>query len=124
MKIIIDMNLSPQWVHVFKSENYEAIHWSAIGDPRAADSEILLWAKKNNCIIFTHDLDFGAILAASNAEGPSVLQIRTADVSIHALKQTVLFLLSNYRGQLEEGALIIVDKNKSRIRMLPLNRSL
>jgi len=31
MKILIDMNLSPEWVQEFKLHNIEAVHWSAIG---------------------------------------------------------------------------------------------
>ncbi len=38
------------------------------------------WAKTNSHIVFTHDLDFGAILAATNAIAPSVIQVRTQDV--------------------------------------------
>ncbi len=33
MKILIDMNLSPQWVDVFTTAKIESIHWSNIGDP-------------------------------------------------------------------------------------------
>jgi len=31
MKIVIDMNLSPQWVEVLKTAGYESVHWSDIG---------------------------------------------------------------------------------------------
>jgi len=37
MKLLIDMNLSPGWVEVFKQQGLEALHWSAVGDPRAPD---------------------------------------------------------------------------------------
>lgn len=64
MKILIDMNLPPSWVQVFRQENWEAYHWSAVGSPTAPDSEILEWATDNGCVVFTHDLDFGALLAS------------------------------------------------------------
>jgi Domain of unknown function (DUF5615) len=35
------------------------------------------WARRNSYLIITHDLDFGAILTATNAQYPSVLQVRT-----------------------------------------------
>ena len=62
MKLLIDMNLSPEWVPVLKERGWDAIHWSSIGDPGAPDREIMTWAKANGHIVFTHDLDFGAIL--------------------------------------------------------------
>jgi len=57
------------------------VHWSSVGDPRAADSVLMAWASANGCVVFTHDLDFGALLAASTDDGPSVIQMRTNDVT-------------------------------------------
>lgn len=67
MKIVIDMNLSPQWIDVLMKDGHESVHWSEIGSPSASDREILLWAQSNNFVVFTHDLDFSAILAATSA---------------------------------------------------------
>lgn len=61
MKILVDMNLSPSWVQVLERNGYSAIHWSTVGDEGAPDSVILDWAYENGYIVFTHDLDFGAI---------------------------------------------------------------
>lgn len=41
MKILIDMNLSPEWRETFGVHGFEAKHWSEIGDPKAKDREIL-----------------------------------------------------------------------------------
>ena len=48
MKILIDMNLSPDWVAAFATENIESVHWSAIGNPRAEDTEIMDYARTND----------------------------------------------------------------------------
>ncbi len=72
--ILIDMNLSPQWVRWFEHRGWPALHWSAAGDPRATDREILAWARENQRILLTHDLDFNAVLASSSADSPSVIQ--------------------------------------------------
>jgi predicted nuclease of predicted toxin-antitoxin system len=55
------------------------VHWASVGPPSAADSRILAYAEANAYVIFTHDLDFGALLAALKTRGPSVLQVRTQD---------------------------------------------
>ena len=122
MKILIDMNLSPAWVSVLEEAGHTASHWSAIGSMNAPDREILSWAKMNGYVLFTHDLDFGAILAATEAEGPSVLQIRAQDISPDHAKGLLLNILNKYGKNLIEGALISIDEEKSRIRLLPLNR--
>ena len=114
------MNLSPAWVPIFIQEGWQAVHWRDIGAPNASDHDILNWARKNEYIVFTHDLDFGAILAASDADCPSVVQVRTQDVTPDHIKQPIIRLLTEYRDFVLEGALIIFDENKSRVRILPL----
>jgi predicted nuclease of predicted toxin-antitoxin system len=47
---------------------------------RAPDDIIVSWARENGYIVFTHDLDFGVLLAWTRAESPSVIQVRTQDV--------------------------------------------
>lgn len=76
MKLLVDMNLSPRWVQFLQDSGFEAVHWRDIGEVTAVDSEILRAAKQEGMIVLTHDLDFGAILAASGEDGPSVIQIR------------------------------------------------
>ena len=62
LKILIDMNLSPEWCEVFQRAGWEATHWSAIGEPTADDKQIMALAQANGYVVFTHDLDFSAIL--------------------------------------------------------------
>ncbi len=47
MKILVDMNLSPDWVEVFAHYGLNAVHWSTIGDPRAEDPTLMQWARDN-----------------------------------------------------------------------------
>lgn len=120
MRLLIDMNLSPMWVSVFEAGGWPALHWSDVGDPRAADKEIMVWARTNHYVVFTHDLDFGIILAATRSLGPSVIQVRTQDVMPKQLGEMMVGVLRQYESQLEEGALITIDERKSRIRVLPI----
>ena len=71
-------------------------------------------------VVFTHDLDFGAILAATKTKSPSVLQIRTEEVSPYLLGHLVVSVLGQFEETLREGALISVDQEKSRVRVLPI----
>ncbi len=120
MKILIDMNLSPAWVDIFQKNNIEAVHWSTIGNPSALDSELLSWAKENQHIVFTHDLDFGAILASTNVKAPSVIQVRTQNLAPNNLQKLVLKTIQDHNAVLNQGALLVIDEKRSRIRILPL----
>jgi predicted nuclease of predicted toxin-antitoxin system len=81
MKVLVDMNLPPRWVETLRAAGFDAVHCSNTGRFDASDAEILGWAASNVHVVFTHDLDFGAILAATRGRAPSVLQLRTEDVT-------------------------------------------
>ena len=122
MKILLDMNLSPLWVPVLVQAGFEAVHWSTVGRQNAPDSELMLWAKQNEYVVFTHDLDFGDILAATNAEAPSVIQVRTQNLHPDCLGASVIRMLNQFREQLLSGVLIVIDEQKTRARILPIRR--
>lgn len=119
MRLLIDMNLSPDWVAVFEQQGWEVLHWSTVGDPSAMDSAIMEWARANGYVVFTHDLDFGTLLATTRAQGPSVIQVRTQDIMPQSLGDRLVQILRQYESALEKGALITVDETKSRVRILP-----
>ena len=123
MKILIDMNLSPDWRPVLRHEGWEAVHWSEVGDPRAKDEAIMAWARERSYVVFTHDLDFGALLAATQATGPSVIQVRAQDVLPAHLGQMVVKAIKDYSVQLLSGAIVTVEEARGRVRLLPLTRS-
>jgi len=122
MKILVDMNLSPAWCQALAAYGHIVTHWSAVGKPTATDREIMQWARDNEYLVFTHDLDFGAILAATQAAGPSVIQIRTQDPTPQRMEQVLARSLSQFEPALVVGAIIVVDESQTRVRILPLRR--
>ncbi len=120
MKILVDMNLSPEWVAALNAKGIEAIHWASVGDARVEDSVIMQYARVNGFIVFTHDLDFGTLLALTHATGPSVIQVRTQDIMPSALAGRLVSILKQQQSALENGALITVDEAKARVRVLPI----
>ncbi len=120
MKLLLDMNLSPDWLPLLREHGYEAVHWSAVGDGRAPDTDIMGWARERGYVVFTHDLDFGILLSHTKARGPSVIQVRAQDVRPSHLGSLVLNALRAHGGTLEDGALITVSEAKSRVRILPI----
>jgi predicted nuclease of predicted toxin-antitoxin system len=113
VQLVVDMNLSVEWIAELATHGWRAVHWSTIGDPRA-------WALVNNHVVFTHDLDFGTTLALTHAKGPSVLQVRGQAVLPEDIGAVVVSALQQHEGALAAGALVVVDLRKSRVRVLPL----
>lgn len=119
-KILVDMNLSPDWVSVLAGAGWSAVHWSTVGDPRASDQTIMKWAVANAHIVLTHDLDFGTALALTHDSGPSVLQVRGQDVLPDHMGRVVIAALRQHEADLASGALVVVDERRSRVRVLPM----
>lgn len=120
MKLLLDMNLSPRWVTVLTDAGQAAQHWSRVGAATAADVEIMAYAASHDFVLLTHDLDFGAILAASGGRKPSVIQLRSDDISPEAGAHLLLAALEQCGPDLEAGALLTVDIGRTRLTLLPL----
>ena len=120
MRIVIDMNLSPEWVPFLHAHGFETVHWSAVGAPNAPDTEIMQWARDNACVVFTHDLDFGILLAHTNDSRPGVIQARVQDVSPDALGPVVVAALRQHGAPLVQGAILTINATRTRIRILPI----
>jgi predicted nuclease of predicted toxin-antitoxin system len=120
IKVLVDVNLSPAWTKMLATKGIEAVHWTALGDPRAPDEELLRYAREHGYVVFTHDLDFGALLALTRARGPSVIQVRAQDVSPDAIGDLVARVLAEHAAALESGALLTVEPYAARVRVLPI----
>lgn len=123
MKLVVDMNLSPRWVRLLADAGFAAVHWSSVGAKDALDAEIMAYALVNGCVVLTHDLDFGAILAAGDDEKPSVVQLRADDVDPSVIGRQVIAALRQMNAELQQGALVTVDPVRTRLRVLPLRPS-
>jgi predicted nuclease of predicted toxin-antitoxin system len=120
VKLLIDMNLSPLWSEVLESAGFAAVHWSSVGDVRATDEELFRWARANNAVVFTHDLDFSRMLALTGEDGPSVVQLRTHDLLPRTVGDLVLSALRQHEELLSRGALVVIDADSARTRILPI----
>jgi len=120
LRIVVDMNLSVEWIPLLEQAGWKAVHWSTVGDPQADDAVIMTWAADHKHAVFTHDLDFGTMLALTHAGKPSVIQVRAQRVLPEHIGSMVLASLRQYERELSTGALVVVEPSKSRVRVLPL----
>jgi predicted nuclease of predicted toxin-antitoxin system len=122
MKLLLDMNLSPRWASFLRELGWDSIHWSSVGRANASDAEIMQYAAEKKLILLTHDLDFGAILAVTHGSKPSVVQIRSEDVSPEGIGERIAAALRVAQSDLETGALLTIEPDRTRLRLLPLQR--
>ena len=98
---------------------HEAVHWSTVGKADATDSEIMVFAAANDYIVLTNDLDFAAVLASTHQKKPSVVQIRAEDVDPNIIGTHIVAALQRAQKELEAGALITIEADRTRLRVLP-----
>ena len=120
LEILVDMNLSPDWVPLLEQAGFAARHWSRIGAPTATDESIMRWAAAHGYLVFTHDLDFGTVLALTHTSRPSVFQIRTIGITPARIGPLVVAALRQHEQELTAGAIVVVDEQRRRVRILPL----
>jgi len=122
VRILLDVNMSPLWCDYLRAAGHDAVHWSALGDVRADDTEIVAYARAHGFVIFTRDLDFGVLLTASGDARPSIIQFRGAGQLPAKIGPRVLHILQQAAPDLLTGAFISMDLNKTRLRIMPLSR--
>lgn len=120
MKLLVDMNLSPEFCPAISKDGLVAIHWSAVGRSTAPDTEIMQYARDHGYVVISHDLDFSAILAATHAQGPSVVQVRTQDVLSTAFVQLLQAAIKQFAVELETGAILVIDADRAKAKILPI----
>ena len=120
MNLLLDMNLSPVLARLLSSHGHDVVHWSEVGDYRATDVTILAWASEEGRVLVTHDLDFGAVLADTEAVGPSVIQIRVQDLLAPEAAETIVNAVEVASPAILRGAIVTIHEDRSRIRILPL----
>lgn len=123
MKILLDMNLSPDWREPLKAAGHETVHWSEVGSHEAPDEVLIKWCRENNHVLLTQDLDFGYLLFLAGETGPSVIQLRCGDVSPTAIASTLTEVLELESVNIGRGVLLTIYPDRHRIAVLPLRRS-
>ena len=123
MMFLVDMDLAPRWVEFLVAAGHTAVHWSTVGAANAPDHIIMAHARDHDECLLTHDLDFGTILALTNWDRPSVVQIRAEDTSPETIGPTVLRAVALSMPDIVAGALLTIEPERMRLRVLPLRKT-
>lgn len=120
MNIIIDENLPPVWCEYLKQRGHHAVHWKDIGSLGDPDEVIFDTAQANGSVILTQNLDFTRMIALRGTKLPSLIQLRVDCPIPSKVGHSVIQILKTYETPLKQGALLSLENNQHRIRLLPL----
>ena len=120
MKVLLDMNIPLKYAALLEKRGIEPLRWTDVGAPDAADTEIMAYARNNHFIVLTFDLDFSTILSVTHELKPSIAQIRASVLRAERAADLISTALLRYAAELEKGAVLSIDLQKARLRLLPL----
>ncbi len=119
-RFLVDMNLSPKIVIDLRQEGWDILRVSQVLPMDAEDSEILKFARQQNRVIITQDLDFSSLLALGGYEKPSLITFRLSVPDPEIITQKLLELLPDIEEALLEGCAVVIDDRRVRVRRLPI----
>lgn len=122
MKWLVDNALSTDVSVSLCAAGHNAVHVRDFGLAAAEDQFIFDRAAQEDRVILSADTDFGTLLARRHASKPSVVLFRGATPR-RATNQTALLLanLPSFEEDLRDGAIVVIEPGRLRIRTLPID---
>jgi predicted nuclease of predicted toxin-antitoxin system len=123
MRFLADMGVDIRVVRWLRENGHDAKHLRDEGLHRIPNGEIFVKAISENRVIVTFDLDFGEIVALSQGEKASVILFRLHNTRTPHLIKRLATVLADATEALEQGAVVVVEESRHRIRYHPLGRT-
>jgi predicted nuclease of predicted toxin-antitoxin system len=120
LRFLLNMNLPRELGRRLSSLGHSCRHVGDVGLAAAEDERIVAEAKRTREVIITHDLDYGAILAFSGEDAPSVIIIRMASTHPDRLLGRLSAVLPDVERALAQGAVVTLEDAAARVRKLPI----
>lgn len=120
MRFLADMGVAISVVEWLRNQGHDALHLREEGLYRLPDDQIFRKAVAEKRAVLTFDLDFGEIVAFSGREKVSVLLFRLQNTRAPRVIERLKVVLQETGPALEQGAVVVVEEARFRIRRLPI----
>ena len=87
----------------------------------AKDNMILEFARQEKRVIITQDLDFSKLLALGGFDKPSLINIGLGNPTTEIVTIKVQEVIEVLAKELAIGAVVTIDENSIRFRLLPIH---
>jgi predicted nuclease of predicted toxin-antitoxin system len=122
VRFLADMGVAGRVSEWLRHAGHDVRHLRDEGLHRLPDTDVFLKAATEQRIILTFDLDFGEIFALSGQHPPSVILFRLHNTRSDHLVERLSTVLRESSTALEEGAIIVVEESRHRVRRTTLQR--
>jgi predicted nuclease of predicted toxin-antitoxin system len=120
LEFLADMNISPLTVEQLRQQGWNIVRVSEIMKSNSADKEVLAYARDNNRVLITQDLDFSMLLAVGGHTKPSVINLRLEKADPDYVTTRITEVVTGMAKELAEGVVVSVDETSARYRNLPI----
>ncbi len=120
IRLLADVHISPKTVGDLQKQGYEIMRSSEVLPANAPDINILEFARTENWVVLTQDLDFSMLVALSRYSQPSLITLRLSSAKPDIVTQKLLDVLPQIEEALQEGSAITIQDDSIRIRKLPV----
>ena len=121
MRFLADMNLSPLSVEALRGQGWDILRVSEILPASAGDLEILEWARRQERVVITQDLDFSALVALGGYSKPSLVTLRLSTASPDTVTARLLQVIPDLKELLQAGCAVTIGDATVRLRPLPIS---
>jgi predicted nuclease of predicted toxin-antitoxin system len=122
LRFLADAGVAPRVVEWLRTEGHDVSGLREQGLQRLPDLEVFAKASAERRIILTFDLDFGEIVALSASPSVGVILFRLHDTTTPRVIERLRAVLEASQQQLEEGAIVVVEDARHRVRAFPNER--
>lgn len=120
MKLLPDVNIAAATIQALRKRDLDVLALTEAGLHRLQDPDILALAEREGRSVVTFDRRFTTSLALFRMALPSVVIVSVRDQTPASVTPRLLSALDQHRSKIAEGAIVIVDDDRTRVRKPPL----
>ena len=121
MRFLVDENLLAGVAGVLRDAGHEATHVADHDLGGHPDADVMGLARREGSVVVTYDADFAAMAVLGGDALPSIVLFRDQQRTPAELAQVLLDNLDAIEQPLIEGAVVVFDPARVRVRSLPLD---